>query len=307
MVHFEELNDGSNKRKVLFNQQNSVKSLIKDFIDARWPVLIEGPTGIGKNYLVEVLAEEESKKIIRVNLNVNVSQEDLWGQNVLIKDGEASIIKFKDGPVVNAIKNGYWLLLDEINAALPEVLFSLHALLERNKKEIYVPILQDNLQVHEEFRVIATMNPSDEYFGTRSLNQAFLSRFMIVEMGIPSLSDMAIILKEFYTDKEIETTVFVLTKLIGELNNWKIKMNISIRDFEKVLVLLKTDGLYISDHLASIFRDYIRLLPEKALETFNKNKFEKNEKEMGALGKFLKNPEKYISLIEMLEKSMEKS
>lgn len=287
--------------KKLFSQQMFIKPLAVDFIEAKWPLLIEGPTGIGKNYLIETIAEEKNKDIIRVNLNVNVSQEDLWGQNVLIKDDNASIIKFKDGPVVRAVQNGSWLLLDEINAALPEVLFSLHALLERNKKNVYIPILQETIKINEEFRIIATMNPSDEYFGTRSLNQAFLNRFMTLELRRPSLIEISDVLKDFYSAKEVEVTVFVLTKLIQEFTQWKVDLPISVRDFEKVLVLLRSKELYVSEYLSIIFKESVKLLPEEALSTFNRNKIETNEKEMGALFKFLQNPQKYIDLISMLE------
>jgi len=37
-----------------------------------------------------------------------------------------------DGPMLKAIKEGHWLLLDEINAALPEVLLAIQALAESN-------------------------------------------------------------------------------------------------------------------------------------------------------------------------------
>ena len=59
------------------------------------PVLIEGPPGVGKTSLVENLAKQTGKKLIRVNLSEQTDMMDLLGSEYPIASGvEEDEIKF---------------------------------------------------------------------------------------------------------------------------------------------------------------------------------------------------------------------
>lgn len=84
------------------------------------PVLIEGPPGVGKTSLVENLAKQTGKKLIRVNLSEQTDMMDLLGSEYPIASGvEEDEIKFSwcDGVLLQAIKEGHWFLIDEMNLA----------------------------------------------------------------------------------------------------------------------------------------------------------------------------------------------
>jgi midasin len=83
------------------------------------PVLIEGPPGVGKTSLVENLAKQTGKKLIRVNLSEQTDMMDLLGSEYPMASVEDDEIKFSwcDGVLLQAIKNGYWFLIDEMNLA----------------------------------------------------------------------------------------------------------------------------------------------------------------------------------------------
>lgn len=84
---------------------------------------------------------------------------------------------FISGSLVNCIKNGDWVLLDEINLASAETLECLSTILEPNgsivllEKGDFVPIKR-----HPKFRIFACMNPSTD-IGKKDLATGIRNRF----------------------------------------------------------------------------------------------------------------------------------
>jgi MoxR-like ATPase len=163
--------------------QDSIKDLLTVAVEDDLPTLLVGETGTGKTSLVRELAEEQKKIYTRFSITGETTVDDFVGKYVL-KDGNTI---WQDGILLSAVKKGHYLVVDEINAALPEILFVLHSLLDDDK---YVIVPQkDNSKVspHKDFRFFATMNPVDEYAGTKELNKAFHSRFaMVISVDYPA-------------------------------------------------------------------------------------------------------------------------
>lgn len=156
--------------------QESAIEMINIAAQADIPVLLIGETGTGKTTIVKHVAEENGKKWSRFNLTGETTVDDFVGKFVL-RDGNT---EWQDGILLQAMKRGDWLIVDEINVALPEILFVLHSLLDDDK---YVVVASNDGKVvrpHEDFRFFATMNPVDEYAGTKDLNKAFKSRFGVI-------------------------------------------------------------------------------------------------------------------------------
>lgn len=139
------------------------------------PTLLVGQTGTGKNTILRHIAEEFKRTdVVRINLTGETTVEDLTGR-VTLKDGNTVD---QDGNVTLAVRNGKVLILDEINACQPEVLFALQSLLD-DDHALTLPN-GEVVKAHPDFRVFATMNPTSGYVGTKSLNKAFMSRFGVV-------------------------------------------------------------------------------------------------------------------------------
>lgn len=231
---------------VLSEEQTEVHSIAHDVLKNKWPVLLEGETGIGKNFIFEHIGQELGLDVVRVNLSLNSTVEDLWGQQLLkTTDKGYTETYFSPGPALQAAEQGQMLLLDEVNAALPEVLFSLHGLLEMGKKEIYVPQLKRTIKIHDDFRIAATMNPSEDYVGTRDLNQAFMSRFIVLQMPALSHKSIVLILEHLFPDikpKNLLQIVDLCVQVETYLNDEGSSFKVSVRDAIKITQLFMSIG-----------------------------------------------------------------
>ena len=92
--------------------------------DNRLPVLLEGPTSTGKTSVVLFLAGLLNQKVLRVNNHKDTDLEEYIGRYV--PSNQTGKLEFVDGVLSRAMKNGYWLLLDELNLAKSEILEALN-------------------------------------------------------------------------------------------------------------------------------------------------------------------------------------
>ena len=73
-----------------------------------------------------------------------------------------------DGPLLRAVKQGEWFLLDEMNLAQQSVLEGLNSLLD-HRRSVYVPELNEELACHDGFFFFASQNPIQEVSCSRNL------------------------------------------------------------------------------------------------------------------------------------------
>ena len=64
--------------------------------------------------------------------------------------------------MVEAVRHGDWVLLDELNLAPSEVLEALNRLLDNNR-ELFIPETQTVVKAHSHFMLFATQNPPGLY------------------------------------------------------------------------------------------------------------------------------------------------
>ena len=153
-----------------------------------WATLFIGPPGCGKTEAVKHMAAKLNRPFRRVNLSGGTTTDDLLGRWVLRakeiqgKDGSVAAAPetvWKDGVVIDAMRKGHILTVDEINAAEDSVLFVLRSLLDGSHSVTLTEKDGEVVQAHPEFRFFATANPSEEgvYGGTHELNAADVERF----------------------------------------------------------------------------------------------------------------------------------
>ena len=137
-------------------------------------LLLAGGKATGKNVLAENLAAAFGRPAWDISFHVNMDAASLIGMDT-----------FADGHV-----------LDEINMAKNEALAVLHAVLDF-RRAIDVPGY-DRIPLAEETRFIATMNYG--YAGTRELNEALTSRFVVIQMPTITQDDLEKLLRTQFPD-----------------------------------------------------------------------------------------------------------
>lgn len=137
-------------------------------------LLLAGPKATGKNVLAENLAAVFGRPSFHLSFHINMDASYIIGSDTF-RDGQ---VVFRPGPVYQSAALGGFCILDEINMARNEALAVLHSVLDF-RRIIHVPGY-DSIPVHSAARFIATMNYG--YAGTRDLNEALTSRFLIIQM-----------------------------------------------------------------------------------------------------------------------------
>lgn len=137
-------------------------------------LLLAGPKATGKNVLAENLAAVFGRPSWDVSFYINTDAATLLGTDTF-RDGEVTLRK---GPIYQCAECGGFGVLDEINMAKNESLAVLHATLDF-RRAIDMPGYE-RIRLHEATRFIATMNYG--YAGTRELNEALTSRFVVIQM-----------------------------------------------------------------------------------------------------------------------------
>jgi nitric oxide reductase NorQ protein len=146
-------------------------------------VLLKGPTGSGKTKLSESLAAYFGQPVHSINCSVDLDAEAMLGFKTIIEVDGKSRIDFVEGPVIQAMKKGHLLYIDEINMAKPETLPILNGVLDY-RRQITNPFTGEVVKAKPTFSVIAAVN--EGYAGTAPLNEALKNRFVTFE--IPYIS-----------------------------------------------------------------------------------------------------------------------
>ena len=137
-------------------------------------LLLAGPKATGKNVLAENLAAVFGRPSWDVSFYINTDAATLLGTDTF-RDGDVTLRK---GPIYQCAECGGFGVLDEINMAKNESLAVLHATLDF-RRAIDVPGYE-RVEVDPAARFIGTMNYG--YAGTRELNEALTSRFVVIQM-----------------------------------------------------------------------------------------------------------------------------
>lgn len=230
------------------------------------PIYIGGPVGCGKTKSVKQLAAMIFQPVKRISINRDIKANMLIGQRTLyVDEGGNTITGWKDGVVTEAVRNGWWLIFDEIDQMHPDVLMRIQGLLEgddlvliENDGEIIKP--------NKYFRIIATANTfgrGDEtgmYAGSKIMNEATLDRFHVIKYDYLSSDIEESILMDIGVEKGIANKMVEIAKLVR-----------NAFDDEDVTCTLSTRSLVKWAKKAVVYKDVRRAAKVSLLNKLSKD------------------------------------
>ena len=195
-------------------------------------LLLTGPKATGKNVLAENLAYIFGRPSYNVSFHVNTNSGDLIGTDTFLDNQ----VQLRKGSIYQCAEYGGFGILDEINMAKNDAVSVLHATLDY-RRSIDVPGY-DKIDLHPAARFIGTMNYG--YAGTKELNEALVSRFLVIEMPSQSEESLRYIFgKQFPQAKEEAVEQFIGVFLDLQLKAGNSEITTKSLDLRGLLAAMK--------------------------------------------------------------------
>lgn len=206
-------------------------------------LLLTGSKATGKNVLAENLAYIFNRPSYNISFHVNTTSSDLIGTDTFIDNQ----VQLRKGSIYLCAQYGGFGILDEVNMAKNDAVSVLHATLDY-RRSIDVPGY-DKIELHPAARFIGTMNYG--YAGTKELNEALVSRFMVIDMPPQTEETLRKILARFFPEGRPEA----MEQLAGLFLDLQLKaqngeISTKALDLRGLLAAIKTIRCGLSPALA---------------------------------------------------------
>ena len=177
--------------RAIVGMEEAIEALIICLL-AEGHLLLEGPPGLAKTYLVKSFARALDLSFSRIQFTSDLLPSDVTGS--VVYDRSTSQFVFRRGPVFANV-----VLADEINRGPPRTQSSLLEVMQERQ----VTVEGVSYPLPRPFMVIATQNPI-EFEGTFPLPEAEMDRFLMrVIVTYPSRDEevMVLRLKQFHGEE----------------------------------------------------------------------------------------------------------
>ena len=187
---------------------------IFDSVNENENILLVGEPGCGKSEFVLYLANLCNIPVVQVQGDGEMSVVDMIGGFQYSEKEKGTY--WVDGIIPYALRHKCWILFDEINMTLPEVLARLHSVLD-DRRHLDLKEINQILPRSDETIIIGTMNPSDDgrHVGTKPLSPALWSRFNLIvnfEFLSPKEEQKLLVERTGVSDKDAKIMITVASE-----------------------------------------------------------------------------------------------
>jgi MoxR-like ATPase/Mg-chelatase subunit ChlD len=155
--------------------------LLRAAVAAGRDVLLEGPPGTSKTTMLRAITEEWGIPLMFVEGNADLTTGKLVGHHApdrVLREGYRSE-NFVDGPLVEAMKQGGFLYIEELNRSPQDTLNTLLSAI--GDRQLTIPRV-GTITALPTFRLIASMNPFDNV-GTMRISMSIYDRLCRLAVG----------------------------------------------------------------------------------------------------------------------------
>ena len=275
----QELDELIPKNTPLFidNGENYVERIARALSFFKQCALI-GPSGTGKTHIVYMVAELARLPLWEINCGLQTSVFDLFGRYIGM--GKENWI---DGLIVNWLRKGGILYLDEANMMKQDVATRLNPVLDTRGHMVLTEKDNELIPRHKDAYLIIAMNPvSAEFAGTKPLNAA-MRRRMSVWLNFDYMSvgkkidekEIDLVCQTSKIDKETATKMVQIgAKLreeykngdlpyapsIGDLINWGLLISDGTtmeQSSDETIISMTSDDPEIQDEVRKIINKFL--------------------------------------------------
>jgi nitric oxide reductase NorQ protein len=146
----------------------------------RLPVLIKGPTGVGKTRFIAYMAARLGLPLFTVACHDDLTAADLVGRH-LIGDGGTY---WSDGPLTRAVREGGICYLDEVVEARKDTTVVIHPLAD-HRRVLPIDRTGELLQAPDNFMLVVSYNPGYQNF-LKGMKPSTRQRFVSLRFDFPA-------------------------------------------------------------------------------------------------------------------------
>jgi MoxR-like ATPase len=156
-------------------------NLVLAAVKAGCDILLEGPPGTSKSTILRAITRDWGIPFVLVEGSAELTPAKLVGQHnpaSVLKEGYSER-NFVAGPLVEAMRNGGFLYIEELNRAPEDTLNVLLAVMA--ERELVIPRI-GCIAALPDFRILASMNPFDG-IGTSRISDSVYDRWCRLAVG----------------------------------------------------------------------------------------------------------------------------
>jgi len=190
----------------------------------RLPLLIKGPTGVGKTRFVAHMAARLGLPLFTVACHDDLTAADLVGRH-LIGDGET---RWCDGPLTRAVRGGGICYLDEVVEARRDTTVVIHPLAD-DRRLLPIDRTGELLEAPPSFMLVMSYNPGYQNF-LKGLKPSTRQRFVSLRFDFPSAArEEAILRGETGCEAMLATQLVSIANSLRRLKDVDLEEVVSTR------------------------------------------------------------------------------
>ncbi len=178
------------------------------------PVLLKGPTGVGKSRFVQHMAARLERPLITVACHDDLSASDLTGRFLI----QGSETVWNDGPVTRAARIGAICYLDEVIEARQDTTVVIHPLTD-DRRMLPLEKTGEVVSAAPGFLLVASYNPGYQS-AIKDMKPSTRQRFINIEFDFPTAAaETTIVMHEGGVDKKVAVTLVRIAERVRQLRD----------------------------------------------------------------------------------------